>query len=177
MVTCSIQKRTSVGHVEALESGVFRADIPCRFRLDQEMVQKLQNNVDQVLQHAIEVEENVPLNMVTNLTETTEEIKNGLQNLYDIPNRQEQPVFHLDVGAMYPNIILTNRLQPSSMVNEVDVARRNVASDEKRIPTHSTLETERFPPLFPNGPTRAFHELSKEDQAAYEKKRLSDYCR
>lgn len=39
------------------------------------------------------------------------------------------------------------------------------------------LETEKFPPLFPNGPTRAFHELSKEDQAAYEKKRLSDYCR
>lgn len=39
------------------------------------------------------------------------------------------------------------------------------------------LETEKFPPLFPNGPSRAFHELSKEDQAAYEKKRLNDYCR
>lgn len=39
------------------------------------------------------------------------------------------------------------------------------------------LETEKFPPLFPNGPNRAFHELSKEDQAAYEKKRLNDYCR
>lgn len=24
---------------------------------------------------------------------------------------------------------------------------------------------------------RAFHQLSKEDQAAYEKKRLSDYCK
>lgn len=39
------------------------------------------------------------------------------------------------------------------------------------------LETEKFPPLFPGGPNRAFHELSKEDQAAYEKKRLNDYCR
>jgi DNA polymerase epsilon subunit 1 len=31
--------------------------------------------------------------------------------------------------------------------------------------------------LFPNGPIRAFHELSREDQAAFEKKRLTDYCR
>jgi DNA polymerase epsilon subunit 1 len=30
--------------------------------------------------------------------------------------------------------------------------------------------------LFPNGPIRAFHELSREDQAAFEK-RLTDYCR
>lgn len=187
------------GHVEALESGVFRADIPCRFRLDQEMVQKLQNNIDQVLQQAIEVEENVPLNLVTNLPEITEEIRNGLQNLYDIPNRQEQPViFHLDVGAMYPNIILTNRLQPSSMVNETDCAacdfnkpgamcKREMdwmwrgemlpATKNEFQRIQQQLETERFPPLFPNGPMRAFHELSKEDQAAYEKKRLSDYCR
>lgn len=163
------------------------------------MVQKLQNNVDQVLQQAIEVEENVPLNLVTNLAEITEEIKTGLQNLYDIPNRQEQPViFHLDVGAMYPNIILTNRLQPSSMVNETDCAacdfnkpgamcKREMdwmwrgemlpATKNEFQRIQQQLETERFPPLFPNGPTRAFHELSKEDQAAYEKKRLSDYCR
>lgn len=39
------------------------------------------------------------------------------------------------------------------------------------------LETEKFPPLFPGGPNRAFHEMSQEDQAAYEKKRLSEYCR
>lgn len=39
------------------------------------------------------------------------------------------------------------------------------------------LETEKFPPLFPGGPNRAFHEMSREDQATYEKKRLSEYCR
>lgn len=39
------------------------------------------------------------------------------------------------------------------------------------------LETEKFPPLFPGGPNRAFHEISREDQATYEKKRLSEYCR
>jgi len=32
--------------------------------------------------------------------------------LRDCPNRLENPIiYHLDVAAMYPNIILTNRLQ------------------------------------------------------------------
>lgn len=33
--------------------------------------------------------------------------------------RLERPlIYHLDVGAMYPNIILTNRLQPCAIVDE-----------------------------------------------------------
>lgn len=33
-------------------------------------------------------------------------------SLKEVPNRIECPlIYHLDVGAMYPNIILTNRLQ------------------------------------------------------------------
>ena len=34
------------GHVEAIESGVFRSDIPCRFRLVPEAFQKLHDDVD-----------------------------------------------------------------------------------------------------------------------------------
>lgn len=34
------------------------------------------------------------------------------------------------------------------------------------------LESEKFPPLFPNGKPRAFHELNREEQARHEKKRL-----
>lgn len=34
------------------------------------------------------------------------------------------------------------------------------------------LESEKFPPLFPNGHPRAFHELNREEQARHEKKRL-----
>lgn len=46
-----------------------------------------------------------------------------LESLRDRPRRMEKPyVYHLDVGAMYPNIILTNRLQPSAMVNDADCA-------------------------------------------------------
>lgn len=41
-----------------------------------------------------------------------EEIKAKLVSLKEVPNRIECPlIYHLDVGAMYPNIILTNRLQ------------------------------------------------------------------
>ncbi|KAM8707435.1 hypothetical protein ACLKA7_011510 [Drosophila subpalustris] len=187
------------GHVEALESGVFRADIPCRFRLDPSMIQQLMEQVDAVLRHAIEVEEGIPLEQVNNLEQVQQEIRQQLQGLHDIPNRLEQPViYHLDVGAMYPNIILTNRLQPAAMVTDLDCAacdfnkpgvrcKRSLdwlwrgemlpatRNEFQRI--QQQLETEKFPPLFPGGSTRAYHELSREDQAAYEKKRLADYCR
>lgn len=39
------------------------------------------------------------------------------------------------------------------------------------------LETEKFPSEYPGGQPRAFHQLSKEEQAMYEKKRLTEYCR
>lgn len=35
------------------------------------------------------------------------------------------------------------------------------------------LENEKFPPYQPGGPQRAFHQLTKEEQATAEKKRLS----
>ena len=51
------------------------------------------------------------------------EIKDKLYALRDAPHRLENPmIYHLDVGAMYPNIILTNRLQPSAMVDEATCA-------------------------------------------------------
>lgn len=49
-----------------------------------------------------------------------DQIKEKLEDLRDTPNRLENPlIYHLDVGAMYPNIILTNRLQPSAMVSNI----------------------------------------------------------
>lgn len=39
------------------------------------------------------------------------------------------------------------------------------------------LEMEKFPPENPGGHPRAFHQLSKEERASYEKKRLVEYCR
>ncbi|XP_036454918.1 DNA polymerase epsilon catalytic subunit A [Colossoma macropomum] len=187
------------GHVEALESGVFRSDIPCRFKMNPAAFDFLLQRVERTLRHAIEEEEKIPLEQVTNFNEVCDEIKRKLISLKEVPNRIECPlIYHLDVGAMYPNIILTNRLQPSAMVDEATCAacdfnkpgancQRRMAwqwrgeimpasrSEFHRI--QQQLESEKFPPLFPNGNPRAFHELNREEQARHEKKRLGDYCR
>ncbi|EPY88299.1 polymerase (DNA directed), epsilon [Camelus ferus] len=187
------------GHVEALESGVFRSDIPCRFRMNPAAFDFLLQRVEKTMRHAIEEEEKVPMEQVTNFQEVCDQIKTKLSSLKDVPNRIECPlIYHLDVGAMYPNIILTNRLQPSAMVDEATCAacdfnkpgancQRKMAwqwrgefmpasrSEYHRI--QHQLESEKFPPLTPEGPARAFHELSREEQAKYEKRRLADYCR
>lgn len=106
------------GHVEAIESGVFRADIPCRFRMVPAAFQKLHDDVERCMKRAITVEEGIPMDDVTNFDEIVEDIQDKLADLRDTPARLENPIiYHLDVGAMYPNIILTNRLQPSAMAS------------------------------------------------------------
>ena len=73
--------------------------------------------------HALEVEEKIPLDQVTNFDDVCMEVIAKLDNLRDTPYRMENPmIYHLDVGAMYPNIILTNRLQPSAIVDEATCA-------------------------------------------------------
>ncbi|KFM68408.1 DNA polymerase epsilon catalytic subunit A, partial [Stegodyphus mimosarum] len=187
------------GHVESLEAGIFRANLPCRFRLVPEALQKLMGDVERTLKHAIEVEENVPIDQVLNLEEVKEEIIEKLKKLRDCPSRLENPIiYHLDVGAMYPNIILTNRLQPSAMVDETTCAacdfnkpdaqcRRDMpwtwrgeimpASRGEFQRIQQQLEIETFPSPDVKGKMIPFHELSKEEQCAIEKKRLTDYCR
>ena len=55
---------------------------------------------------------------IVNYDEVRQQILSDLESLQSRPKRVEVPViYHLDVGAMYPNIILTNRLQPCSIVN------------------------------------------------------------
>lgn len=41
-------------------------------------------------------------------------------------------IYHLDVSSMYPNIILSNRLQPVSIVNESICAACDFNSDEDK---------------------------------------------
>lgn len=56
---------------------------------------------------------------IVNYDEVKQAIVQQLESLRDSPLREENPIiYHLDVGAMYPNIILTNRLQPSAMVTK-----------------------------------------------------------
>ncbi|XP_076438241.1 DNA polymerase epsilon catalytic subunit A-like [Babylonia areolata] len=187
------------GHVEALESGVFRADLPCRFRMVPEAFQTLMDSVERTMKHAIEVEEKVPIEQVTNFSEVCSDIVDKLAMLRDCPNRLENPIiYHLDVGAMYPNIILTNRLQPPAIVDEETCAacdfNKPGSRCQRRMPwmwrgefmpatrnefqrIQQQLENEKFPSEYPGGNPRAFHQLPREEQAAIEKKRLAEYCR
>ncbi|CAN0304586.1 unnamed protein product, partial [Ectocarpus sp. 4 AP-2014] len=100
------------GHVECLETGVFRSDLPEKFRLVPSALQALIDNVDRDLTFAIEVESGVQRDTVSNYDEVRSEIIEQLEMLRDSPLREEEPfIYHLDVAAMYPNIILSNRLQ------------------------------------------------------------------
>ncbi|KAJ4832189.1 DNA polymerase epsilon catalytic subunit A [Turnera subulata] len=107
------------GHVECLESGVFRSDLPTSFKLDPLAYDQLIENLDRDLQYAIRVEGKMELDSVSNYDEVKNAIKQKLLSLRDDPVREECPlIYHLDVAAMYPNIILTNRLQPPSIVTD-----------------------------------------------------------
>lgn len=59
----------------------------------------LMNNTEKALIHAIEEEEKIPLNMVTNFDEVVNDIKIKLEELRETPCRMESPmIYHLDVG-------------------------------------------------------------------------------
>ena len=73
-------------------------------------MQELLDSLDSDLKYVIEVEGKLSLDDIDNYAEVRAEIAQGLENLRDVPNRRENPlIYHLDVAAMYPNIILTNR--------------------------------------------------------------------
>ena len=57
---------------------------------------------------------------VENYDEVTQDIVKALESLRDqCPLIVTEPlIYHVDVAAMYPNIILSNRLQPVAIVNE-----------------------------------------------------------
>lgn len=101
------------GRVEALRSGVYRADLPLQFNMNPDTYQSLINDVHNALEYAVTVENGLKREEVENFDETKADIIAKLCRLRDHPKQQEFPlIYHLDVGAMYPNIILTNRLQP-----------------------------------------------------------------
>eukprot|EP00741_Cyanophora_paradoxa_P006031 tig00000970_g5849.t1 len=114
-----LESETYVGaQVEALESGIFRSDIPCRFRLVPEAFTELISKVDRDLEFALE-QEGLTRADATNYDQVRSEIVAKLEALRERPLREEEPlIYHLDVAAMYPNIILTNRLQPHAVVTE-----------------------------------------------------------
>ena len=107
------------GKVECLETGVYRSDIEYDFDLKPTAFQQLIDNVDRDLCFSIEVEGGMNKSEIINYEEVKSQIVEKLELLRDRPKRKEKPfVYHLDVSAMYPNIILTGRLQPNAIVDD-----------------------------------------------------------
>ncbi|KAK2941103.1 putative DNA polymerase epsilon catalytic subunit A [Blattamonas nauphoetae] len=118
--------------VEALQSGVFRADIPMRFNLTPSMLDTLAQNVgrdldDHAVREGLEYDE-------ASRAEVADEIRKMLIHLRDNPEFTTTPlIYHLDIAAMYPNIILTNRLQPVAIVSQnKECVRCTFNSEENR---------------------------------------------
>ena len=187
------------GHVESIEAGVFRSDIPVNFALDTTAVDELIRDLDAALKFSIVVEEKKSLDEVTNYDEVKAQIVEKLESLKKTPNRNERPsIYHLDVASMYPNIMTTNRLQPDSMIQESDCAacdfnRPGKTCDRRMpwswrgdfLPAHKNeynmirhaLENERFPGKYANSLARSFQDLGIDEQASMVKKRLQDYSK
>lgn len=187
------------GHVEALEAGVFRSDIPTDFRLEPEAFQTLIDELDGALRFSIREEGKLSFDDVTNFDEVKREIQTMLEALRDRPVRQDKPlIYHLDVAAMYPNIMLSNRLQPDSVVDEgtcasCDYNRPGMTCDKRMkwawrgeyFPAkrdeinmiQHALDMETFPAKDPRGKPRRFAELSAAERSAVLQRRLAEYSR
>ncbi|KAI4239044.1 MAG: hypothetical protein L6R40_005630 [Gallowayella cf. fulva] len=187
------------GHVESIEAGVFRSDIPVNFALDTTAIDEVLQDLDAALRFSVVVEEKKSLDDIVNYDEVKAQIAERLITLKTTPNRNERPsIYHLDVASMYPNIMTTNRLQPDSMIQESDCAacdfNRPGKTCDRRMPwswrgeflpaqkneynmVRHALENERFPGKFANSLARSFQDLSIEEQALMVKKRLSDYSK
>ena len=186
------------GHVEALEAGVYRSDFSYKFKIDPSTIYRLIEELDRALKFFLEHEAKVSISEITNFTAIREQIESMLQKLAGTLIIHDRPlIYHLDVGSMYPNIILTNRLQPSAMVNESTCAVCDFNRPGKQCQRTMTwswrgeffsskqneyrmikrqLEGERFPVKHgkKNG-TVPYHELSAAEQTVLLKKRLGDY--
>ena len=98
---------------------MYRNDLPEQFDVDPTAFDELIAKVDRDLTFALEVESGKQRADVVNYDEVKNGIIETLEKLRDQPRRKEHPViYHLDVAAMYPNIILTNRLQPTAIVDD-----------------------------------------------------------
>jgi DNA polymerase epsilon subunit 1 len=157
------------------------------------------DELDAALTFFISEEVKIPLEDVINYDMVKADIQASLEELRDNPLRTDKPlIYHLDVAAMYPNIMLSNRLQPDSVVDESVCAvcdfnrpgktcdRRltwawrgeffPARRDEYNMIRHA-LNQETFPSKRPGGPPRPFSDLSQAEQTALTHKRLGDYSR
>ncbi|KAJ9072333.1 DNA polymerase epsilon catalytic subunit [Entomophthora muscae] len=187
------------GHVEALEAGVFRSDLAVPFHVQSDGIDTLVAQLHDALQFSLKVEFKVDLDQVENYDEVYQDIKSKLLALRsDGPTSRKPLIYHLDVAAMYPNIILTNRLQPDAIIDESTCASCDFNRTDKTCNRKMTwswrgeyypakqgdinmirhqLASEAFPGKNPSDAPRTFQSLSPGEQHEQIQKRLTQYCR
>ena len=187
------------GHVESIEAGVFRSDIPVSFTIDPDAIDDLIRDLDAALKFCITMEEKKSIDDITNYEEVKAAVLQKLEDLKITTQRNENPlIYHLDVASMYPNIMTTNRLQPDSMISESDCAacdfNRPGKTCDRRMPwswrgeflptkrdeynmIRRAVGNEKFPVNGNKNLTRPFQQLSLDDQASVVRKRLQDYAK
>lgn len=136
------------GHVECLRTGIFRSDFSYKFRVNISALGRLcaENVVTPKQFSNIKAMLGVQEQQSGNWLEDSKRSKETECDEY-LTIEDKPVIYHLDVGAMYPNIILTNRLQPISIKTEEDCMRCNYWSDkvcQKRMDWE--LRTEYYPP-------------------------------
>ncbi|KAI5191593.1 DNA polymerase epsilon subunit 1 [Nematocida minor] len=101
------------GHVECLKSGIFRSDFEYEFSFNGPYIENMIRDTEHVVNSLIDGE------ICENKEAVVQEIQEKLRALAGMEKGSFKPqIYHLDVGAMYPNIILTNRLQPSAITDD-----------------------------------------------------------
>lgn len=96
--------------MDCLRSGVYRSDFAQEFKIDRECMQDLHRGAEQLIKfmgriEGREFEDSELLRCATLIREKLDALIGRGVDLHEKPL-----IYHLDVAAMYPNIILTNRL-------------------------------------------------------------------
>lgn len=180
------------GHVECLQVGVYRSDIPVKFKLVPAAYQKLIEQIDITIDFCAKIEQNTDPEQISNREEIKNKIMKALEVIKENCNGEAKPlIYHLDVGAMYPNIILSNRLQPTAIVTETNCSAciYNTSDNKCKRVLQWEWRGELFPlkkgeyegvktqlerEVFNNVP---FYQLSSEDQQVKIKERVKEYCK
>jgi hypothetical protein len=113
-------------HVESLRTGIYRSDLPVRFEIDPMALDDLDSSPDETLKFATTEEAKRSLDETVHFDELRQEI---------MAVNEKPLIYHVVVSAMYPNIILTNRLPPPAIVtpDQCAVSDLNGSSDCQRL--------------------------------------------
>ncbi|KAL6048727.1 DNA polymerase epsilon catalytic subunit [Balamuthia mandrillaris] len=173
------------GHVECLESGVYRSDLAVQFTISRKAIRSLIQDLDNALSMELK-SSHIDPSSVLNFEEVKAQISEKLVGVMNLEEdlvqkkieedamhedihkldrmemeqaKKEQKerkedgeeeeksedwlycrslpvIYHLDVAAMYPNIILSNRLQPSAIVTPATCARCDFNTPDAQCQRH-----------------------------------------